>query len=61
MKDKVVFITGASSGYGKAMAEAFVREGAKVIIAARKAEPLNEVRNSLSGLFVEAGRKVIGT
>ena len=48
MKDKVVFITGASSGYGKAMAEAFVREGAKVIIAARKAEPLNEVRNSLN-------------
>lgn len=48
MKDKVVFITGATSGYGKAMAEAFVREGAKVIIAARKTDALNEVQKKLN-------------
>lgn len=33
VKDKVVFITGASSGYGKAMAELFVKEGANVVSA----------------------------
>lgn len=36
LKDKVVFITGGSSGYGKAMARTFTDEGAKVVIASRK-------------------------
>lgn len=35
MKDKVVFITGGSEGYGKAAAKLFADKGAKVIIAAR--------------------------
>lgn len=40
LNEKVVFITGGSSGYGKAMASAFTNEGAKVVIAARKEEEL---------------------
>ena len=36
MKNKVVLITGASSGIGKAAALAFAREGAKVSVAARR-------------------------
>ena len=36
MKDKVVLITGGSSGIGEAAALAFAREGAKVSVAARR-------------------------
>ncbi len=36
MKDKVVLITGGSSGIGKAAALAFAKEGARVSVAARR-------------------------
>lgn len=42
MKNKIVFITGGTSGYGKAMAKLFTEEGAKVIIAARRQEELDQ-------------------
>ena len=42
MENKVVFITGGTSGYGEAMARLFTQEGAKVIIAARKENELAE-------------------
>ena len=45
LKDKVVLITGGSSGYGKASADLFVKEGAKVIIAARNEQALIEAKN----------------
>ena len=43
MKNKVVIITGASSGIGEACATAFATKGAKVIIAARNVDRLNAV------------------
>ncbi|MFM2376650.1 MAG: hypothetical protein RLZZ165_1747 [Bacteroidota bacterium] len=43
MKDKVVLITGASSGIGRALALKFAREGSKVVIGARNVEQLAEV------------------
>mgnify|MGYP000871695121 CR=1 FL=1 len=45
MKEKVVLITGGTSGYGKAMAKLFAKEGARVIITARNQEGLNAVSN----------------
>jgi short-subunit dehydrogenase len=43
MKDKVVIITGASSGIGKALAYHLGGKGAKVVVAARNVVTLNEV------------------
>ncbi|MEO5673492.1 MAG: SDR family oxidoreductase [Chitinophagales bacterium] len=43
LKGKVVLITGASSGIGKACAFAFAGEGARVGIAARNIEKLKEI------------------
>ena len=42
-KGKTVVVTGASSGIGRAAAVAFARGGARVVIAARRAELLEEV------------------
>jgi NAD(P)-dependent dehydrogenase (short-subunit alcohol dehydrogenase family) len=38
--DRVWFITGASSGFGKALAEAVITRGEKVVVAARRRETL---------------------
>ncbi|PSL33344.1 SDR family oxidoreductase [Chitinophaga ginsengisoli] len=43
IKGKVVAITGASSGIGKAIALLLAREGAKVVLGARRAELLEEL------------------
>lgn len=47
LKNKIVFITGASSGIGKACAEAFAKKGAKLILCARRLDRLNEIRKYL--------------
>ncbi len=48
LQDKVCLITGASSGIGAKAAEVFAREGAKVVIAARRGELLDAVAAKIS-------------
>ena len=43
LKDKIVFITGASSGIGHACANYFARAGAKLLLCARRIDVLNHV------------------
>ncbi len=50
LKDKVVIVTGASSGIGEAAARAFGREGARVVLAARRVERLEAVARDLQAL-----------
>lgn len=47
MKDKVIVITGASSGIGAAVAEVAVARGAKVVLAARREKELGELAHRL--------------
>lgn len=50
LKDKIVLITGGSGGYGKATAEVFHRAGARVIIAARGKEQLENSKNEIGDI-----------
>lgn len=43
LRGKVVVVTGASSGIGEAIALAFAKRGAKVVLAARRLERLEEL------------------
>ncbi|MBL1225889.1 SDR family oxidoreductase [Enterococcus sp. BWR-S5] len=43
IKDKVVIITGASSGIGEATAKLLAEKGAKLVLAARRAEKLKKI------------------
>ena len=47
LKDKVAIVTGATRGIGRAIAEAFAREGATVILCGRKREALEETARAL--------------
>jgi 3-hydroxy acid dehydrogenase / malonic semialdehyde reductase len=47
------FITGASAGFGKAIAETLAKEGYNLIIAARRTERLEELKTRLSELHID--------
>lgn len=47
LRDKVVLITGASSGLGEALAHAFYQAGCRVVLAARREDELQRVKNAL--------------
>lgn len=47
IKDKVVIITGASSGIGEATARLLAKEGAKVVLAARRADRLENLTKEI--------------
>jgi short-subunit dehydrogenase len=54
LDDKVVLITGASSGIGRSLAFAFARRGARVVLVARRAERLEAVRREIEPYAPEA-------
>ena len=56
LKDRVAFVTGASRGIGRATAERFAREGAKVCLADINEDVLNATVNELQ----DAGLDVCG-
>jgi NAD(P)-dependent dehydrogenase (short-subunit alcohol dehydrogenase family) len=54
LKDKVVLITGAGRGIGKAVALACATEGAAVVVTARTLSQIEEVREEIQGKGGEA-------
>ena len=57
LHEKVVIVTGGSSGIGRAAALSFAGKGAKVVITARRAEPLEAAaadHSNIVGLVADA-------
>lgn len=52
MKDKVVIITGASSGIGEALARKFAAGGSLLVVAARRIDRLTALKEELRGTEV---------
>ncbi len=58
IKDKVIIITGASSGIGEATAVKLAKEGGKVVLTARREERLNELKEKIEN---EGGTAMVVT
>ncbi len=52
VKDKIIIITGASEGIGKAVAEKLTVSGAKVVLAARSVDKLNRLAGQIPGALI---------
>ena len=50
IQGKVVIVTGASSGIGEATARQFGREGARVVLAARRLDRLEALAQEINGM-----------
>lgn len=51
LTDKVAFVAGASRGIGRAIAEGFLREGARVALTARGADDLEAARGAFADAY----------
>lgn len=61
LTDKVAVVTGGSSGIGRAIARRFAREGAKVLIVARKEADLKATAHRYPGISYLVGDLTDGT
>ncbi|HLE90157.1 MAG TPA: SDR family NAD(P)-dependent oxidoreductase, partial [Anaerolineales bacterium] len=59
IKGKVVIVTGASSGIGEATARQFAREGAKVVLAARRVDRLEALAEEITSMGTGAEAFVV--
>lgn len=50
VRGKIVFVTGASSGIGRATARLFAEQGARLLLCGRRIDRLSELTGELSGL-----------
>jgi len=48
LDDRLIVVTGASEGIGRAFAECFAKAGARLVLASRQKEKLEEVRRGIS-------------
>ena len=54
LENRVALITGGGRGIGRAIALAYAREGAKLVLAARTLDELEETAKEIRGLGAEA-------
>ena len=59
IKGKVVIVTGASSGIGEAAAREFGREGATVVLAARRVDKLQALAQEVNAMNTGAQTLVV--
>ncbi|MBV8963832.1 MAG: SDR family NAD(P)-dependent oxidoreductase, partial [Hyphomicrobiales bacterium] len=58
LEGRTAFVTGAAQGFGQSIAETFAREGATVVICARKQERVDPVADEINARNLPG--KVIG-
>jgi len=59
VKGKVIVVTGASSGIGEATARQFAKEGAKVVLAARRLDRLESLAQEINAMGTGAETLVV--